>query len=404
MAKCAKCGKKGLLVKVNENGLCKDCEIEQARIEEQIRLEEERRRQIEAEQQYKITKEDFEKLGKGIDYITSDIAPDDINIIITTVEAKIAACDELAVLADSLGKRKNLSEILNDTMEPEEEYISSFIKFKGYPSSFSIYGSPREGISPSRFVGVVNDKLERYKKAWGKHEYKLKKYVEFLDVLEGLPRAEISIKEDAEEKSLDTSVLVDKVKFSSVTKSTNYEKTGYFVCVDTETTGLNTTDSEIIELAAVRYKEWQPVEVFETLIKPSGSIPEEASKVNNITDDMVADKPEFRQIVDSFAEFVGNSPLVGHNLLFDLKFLYAQGYDCLAEKRKYFDTLDIAKKTLKKQKNPWSEAAYDVVNYKLTTLCDFYDIRPESEGHRAAEDAMATAELFKRLANRRINK
>ena len=152
--------------------------------------------------------------------------------------------------------------------------------------------------------------------------------------------------------------------------------------------------------------------IRDTLLNPGKHIPDKASAINNITDDMVADAPAFMQIIDSLNAFVGKSNIVGHNLPFDLKFLYRYGYDFTANKRRYYDTCEIAKKTLKKPKLKWDkdfdeyvidyDCDYDVEDYKLTTLCDYYQIRDNMFAHRALSDALATGELFKCLAKDRI--
>lgn len=103
------------------------------------------------------------------------------------------------------------------------------------------------------------------------------------------------------------------------------------------------TDS-LLEVAAIKFEDWTPIEKFHTLINPGKHIPEEATQVNNITDDMVINSPKFSQVIESLDKFIGNSNIVGHNLPFDLKFLYRNGHDFLASKRKYYDTLEIAKK------------------------------------------------------------
>ena len=78
--------------------------------------------------------------------------------------------------------------------------------------------------------------------------------------------------------------------------------------------------------------------------------------------------------------------------------------------RKYYDTLDIAKHTLKKVKNKWdkdlycympdTDSDYDVDDYKLETLCSYYGI-VLVDAHRAENDALATGVLFNELANTR---
>ena len=49
------------------------------------------------------------------------------------------------------------------------------------------------------------------------------------------------------------------------------------------------------------------------------------------------------------------------------------------------------------------QSAYDVEDYKLTTLCDYYTIRDELFAHRALGDAFATGNLFECLAKDKID-
>ena len=184
--------------------------------------------------------------------------------------------------------------------------------------------------------------------------------------------------------------------------------------MDIETTGLSSTKDKIIEIAAIRFEDWVPVEKLHTLLNPEKHIPEEATAVNNISDDMVANSPRFSQIIESLDSFIGKASLVGHNLPFDLKFLYRYGYDFTTVKRHYYDTCEISKKTLKTPKKKWDKDLgeyvinynydYDIENYKLTTLCDYYHIRDNLFAHRAMSDALATGILFQKLAQDKIER
>lgn len=117
---------------------------------------------------------------------------------------------------------------------------------------------------------------------------------------------------------------------------------------------------------------------------------------------MVENAPSFNQIVNSLSSFIGNSNIVGHNLEFDLKFLYKNGLNIFSAKRKYFDTLSIAKRTLKRFNEKRPDTFYDVDDYKLTTLCDYYKIRGNLSAHRSSSDSLATGYLFKHLSEDRI--
>ena len=123
-------------------------------------------------------------------------------------------------------------------------------------------------------------------------------------------------------------------------------------------------------------------------------IPQEVTKINHIDNDMVKDSPRVSEVLPSFEEFVGNCPVIAHNLEFDLKFLYYSGRSFFEEKRKFYDTLEQAQKLLRKANSRYeAEEEYDVENYKLATLCEFFNITIPCK-HRAAADAIATGKLF----------
>ena len=179
-----------------------------------------------------------------------------------------------------------------------------------------------------------------------------------------------------------------------------------FVVIDIETTGIKKTE-KIIEIAAIRYENFRPVETFTTLLDPGKSIPYEASKVNHISDDMVKGKPTFKAIIPALAEFVGSSDIVGQNIIaFDLPFMYRYGFDFTSNTRKYYDTLDIAKSKLTKyderkdERDPYY--TYDVDDYKLSSLCEYYGI-DNTQAHRALGDCYATAEVFIAMLNKEYN-
>lgn len=228
-------------------------------------------------------------------------------------------------------------------------------------------------------------------------------------LIRSLPAAEISVAEVPAEK-LGVRVL-NEINSSNITARTNREKLGNFVALDVETTGLSVQQAEIIDVAAVRFEDFEPVEVFSTLCFPKKGINPEAAKINGIHEDDVAGKPMFQQIAASLQDFIGKENLVGHNLFIDLKFITKYGVDVISQKRKYYDTLEISQRTVQKYKykktydreldfydSEW--VGGDVENYKLGTLCEFYKI-PMPSSHRALGDAVAAGRLFKKLSDAR---
>lgn len=223
-----------------------------------------------------------------------------------------------------------------------------------------------------------------------------------------IPTEEILVSEEPAKKC--SIAHLGELTYSNITKKTPRDKLGNFVVIDTETTGLKPSNSEIISVAAIRFRDFRPVCKFTALLEPMKPIPEEATKINGITNGMVVGHPHFQQIAASLVEFIGTDNLVGHNLPFDLSFIVRYGADVTVQKRKYYDTLAIARRTVKQEKLKWDPELEDYIpvverpgveNYKLGTLCDWYGI-PHQDSHQSECDALATGFLFKQLSDDRM--
>ena len=162
-----------------------------------------------------------------------------------------------------------------------------------------------------------------------------------------------------------------------------------FVAVDLETTGLSDKD-EIIEFGAVRITKGKFDGYFSSLVCPARPISPRTAEITGITQALVNDAPECYEVLPEFLNFVGNSILVGHNILrFDSKFLLRDsakyGYFL---KNSMFDTLSYARKVNSKIQ------LFTALN--LTYLTEFFDINVQQH-HRAYEDALAAAHLYFKL-------
>ncbi|MFL2859157.1 MAG: PolC-type DNA polymerase III [Pontiellaceae bacterium] len=160
-----------------------------------------------------------------------------------------------------------------------------------------------------------------------------------------------------------------------------------FIAFDLETTGINPSLDKIIEIGAVRFSGSNAMQGFGHLINPEIHIPNEASTVNGITDEMVKDKPKVQEILGLFAEFCGNLPLVAHNASFDFKFLLedVKLYKSLAPKGCVLDTLALSRKVFP-----------GMPNYKLWTLVRHFNF-PSGTFHRAEEDSSYCGLLFAKI-------
>lgn len=84
--------------------------------------------------------------------------------------------------------------------------------------------------------------------------------------------------------------------------------------IDLETTGINVGTDKIIEIAIFKFLPGsdQPLKKRK-LINPGRPIPEAASAVHGITDDMVKDAPTFEKVADELRQFLDNCDLAGYN-------------------------------------------------------------------------------------------
>ena len=106
-----------------------------------------------------------------------------------------------------------------------------------------------------------------------------------------------------------------------------------YIALDLEMTGLDPKTDRIIEIGASHCKDGQEVRSYSTLINPQMSLSEHVTELTGITQDMVSGCADGRQPVPTidealpaFLEWMGNLPILGHNIRFDYSFLvYAAG-------------------------------------------------------------------------------
>ena len=164
---------------------------------------------------------------------------------------------------------------------------------------------------------------------------------------------------------------------------------GNYVLFDLETTGISCHSDDIIEISALRVRNGQVTESFSSLVNPGRPIPWAASRVNNITDDLVAGEPTMEEILPKFLDFVGEDVLVGHNIAkFDLNFLYRDSMIRfgLLPGNDYVDTLLFARQSLP-----------GLQSYALTALAEHYGLTTQG-AHRALNDCRMNQQVFELLA------
>ena len=162
-----------------------------------------------------------------------------------------------------------------------------------------------------------------------------------------------------------------------------------YVLFDLETTGTSCIYDEVIEISAVKVRSGKVVEEFSQLVNPKRPIPYAASMVNHISDEMVANEPDFGQVLPEFLTFAGDDILVGHNIqTFDMKFLYRDCERLFQQKltNDYVDTLRVAKLCFPE----WRHR-------RLSDLAEHYGISTRG-AHRALTDCKMNQQVFEYLA------
>lgn len=165
------------------------------------------------------------------------------------------------------------------------------------------------------------------------------------------------------------------------------KKTGYVV-VDIETTGLDCEKDEILELGAARVVDHQITETFSALLLLQRTLPAEIIALTGITPEMTAETGMLpTQALEQFWTFVGQSPMVGHNIRFDCAFLKKASADAdiPVPGVSLVDTLALAR-----------DEVEDVANYRLETLAAYFGIEA-ADRHRALADCITTFQLYEKL-------
>lgn len=160
--------------------------------------------------------------------------------------------------------------------------------------------------------------------------------------------------------------------------------------IDLETTGIFVSSARIVEISAIKVRNNQVVGEFTSLVNPLCHIPEEATKINHITDEMVKNAPTLEKVINEFLQFIGDDIILGYNNAgFDMNIIYDAVEKILrrAFENDYIDILHVARRNVD-----------GLENYKLKTVCDYYGIGTEG-AHRALKDCYLTKECYDNLYN-----
>jgi DNA polymerase-3 subunit epsilon/ATP-dependent DNA helicase DinG len=158
-----------------------------------------------------------------------------------------------------------------------------------------------------------------------------------------------------------------------------------YVALDLETTGVDAEQDAIIEIGAAKFRQDELLDTFSTFVDPGRHIPRDITVLTGITDQDVRGAPHLYQVLPDLAHFIGDRPVVGHSVDFDLRFLrqHSQQFDIA-----HLDTFELAGVLLP-----------DAERYSLSCLARMLGVELD-QAHRALPDARASYRLFRTLLRR----
>jgi len=158
-----------------------------------------------------------------------------------------------------------------------------------------------------------------------------------------------------------------------------------YISLDLEMTGLHPKTDRIIEVGAVKVINGKIVDRIEMFINPGRKLSEQVVELTGIQDSDLVGMETIHQKIREILAFIGDLPLVGHNILFDYSFLKKAAVDeKLKFEKKGIDTLSLARIFLS-----------SLPQKTLPKCCAYFGI--EYVPHRALADALATKQLYEQL-------
>ena len=161
-----------------------------------------------------------------------------------------------------------------------------------------------------------------------------------------------------------------------------------YTVLDIETTSLDCYRGEILEISAIKVRNQQETEYFSELIKIHNKFGAFTTKLTGITNEMILKEgKELVLVLKNFKDFLGDDIIVGHNVNFDINFIYDSMKKNLGRNltNDYVDTLRIARKVLPHLKH-----------HKLDDLIKYFNLVERNE-HRALNDCILTNQVYIRL-------
>ena len=163
----------------------------------------------------------------------------------------------------------------------------------------------------------------------------------------------------------------------------SYNNLAEYVVLDLETTGLSVENDDIIEIGALKVSNESIVDEFQSFVHIDYELDCFVTDLTGIHNSDLIDAPNLKNVIDKLSKFIGDLPIVGHNISrFDEKFLSSAGLNLTG------DTIDTLK--LSQERLP------ELTHHRLKDLCKYFDVINQ-RSHRAIGDCKATYLCFEKL-------
>ncbi len=162
-----------------------------------------------------------------------------------------------------------------------------------------------------------------------------------------------------------------------------------FVLIDLETTGLSPEYDQIIEICAIRVVDLAIKDSWTSLINPGFKLDDFITSLTGITDQMLEDAPPLEDVIDDFLQFVGSDIVMGHNVNFDVNFIYDNSMKLNAQPfaNDFVDTMRLSRRIFK-----------NLPSHSLSFLMEHFFAHKQI-AHRAKEDCLCVFDLYMLMLN-----
>lgn len=264
-------------------------------------------------------------------------------------------------------------------------------------------------LSPTTFVGSVNPRVrdhlwDRIRETIGdgsavmaytthceqRIQFKVYGYDWDIQDFDGLVLMKRPSKE-SREKKISSENIPSKKAASKDRMKASAAKGRYppdFTLIDCETTGLDPESDLLLEVGALRVRNWVVEDYFSSLIVQEKQLADTIKTLTRLSDEEVWDKGmDELWVVSNLLEFIEDDLLIGYNVGFDISFIREA---CQRQNLKYsgnetLDLLTTAKRQLK-----------ELPNHKLATVASHFGVKIPQK-HRAISDCFLTLSVLMKL-------